>query len=303
MSVNMKVNFLGKELINPIVAASGTFGFAKEFFDLIDVSKLGAVSLKALTLNETIGNPPPRIVEVRSGIINSVGLQNPGVDAFLKEIQPTLKDVGTGLIANISGFSKEEYIAVTDKLNDSIVDYFELNISCPNVSHGGAFFGRDATGVFDITSEIKKVAKKPLIVKLMPVLPSVTDIAKAAEDAGADAISLINTLPAMAINPHTFRPVLGNVTGGMSGPAVKPVALKMVYECSKAVNIPILGGGGVMCGTDAVEFMLAGATLVSVGTANVADPCSIINIIDELEEFANDKGISNIAELTGALIV
>lgn len=303
MSVDMSVEFLGCTFSNPIVAASGTFGFAKEYADYFDLSLIGGVSLKALTYNETIGNPPPRIAEVNSGIINSVGLQNPGVKAFLKDIWPNISKIKTVKIANISGFSKEDYLNVIEELNNCDIDLYELNISCPNVAHGGAFFGRDEKKAYEIVSAAKKKAAKPLIVKLMPILPSLDAVAIAAEEAGADALSLINTLPAMAIDAKSKRPVLGNVTGGLSGPAIKPVALKLVYEVSKCVKIPIIGGGGVFSGEDAAEFMLAGASLVSAGTATLADPYAVLRIVDELRKYALSQGVKQIKELTNALIV
>ena len=303
MNVDMSVKFLGCIFSNPIVAASGTFGFAKEYMDYFDISLLGGISLKALTYAETHGNPPPRIAETKSGIINSVGLQNPGVAAFIRDIWPTIAKIKTVKIANISGFCEEEYLKVIDELNSCPIDLYELNISCPNVAHGGSFFGRDEKKTYEIVSAAKKRAKKPLIVKLMPILPSLSAVAIAAQEAGADALSLINTLPAMAIDAKTRKPVLGNITGGLSGSAVKPIALKLVYEVSKCVKIPVIGGGGVSCGEDAAEFMLAGATLVSVGTATLADPYAILKIVDELKKYADDQGISQISELTNALIV
>ena len=303
MSVKLSVELFGLCFKNPIIAASGTFGFAKEFFPWMDVGKLGGVSLKALTYEETIGNPPPRIVETASGILNSVGLQNPGVKAFKQEIWPKIKDTDTVLIANISGFSKEEYLKVIQELNEIDLDAYELNISCPNVHHGGAFFGRDAKMAYDIVKAAKEAAQKPLIVKLMPLLPSVADIAQAVQDGGADAVSLINTLPAMAIDAKRRRPILGNITGGLSGPAVKPVALKLVYETAKQLKIPVIGGGGVMTGEDAAEFLLAGASLVSVGTASVADPLACERIVNQLEVFAAEQGIQDICELIKGLEV
>lgn len=300
---DMRVTLCGIELKNPVIAASGTFAFAEQHSWFIDVEKLGGIALKSLTPEKRIGNPPPRIAETANGIINSVGLQNPGVDSFIDKTLSKVEKLDTVIIANVAGRTIEDYVAVIEKLNDTSLDMYELNISCPNVKLGGAAFGTDVKSAASVVKAAKESSKKPLIVKLTPSAGDVVSIAKAAQDAGADAVSLINTLPAMAVNPKTRRPILGNVTGGLSGPCIKPVALKMVYDVSKAVDIPVVGMGGIMTGEDAAEFMLCGATAVMTGTANIADPEASIRIFDELETYAKTYGIDKISELTGTLEV
>ncbi len=303
MSVNMSVNICGVTLKNPVIAASGTFAFGKEFENYYDPSLLGGIALKALTAKERLGNPPPRIAETPSGMLNSVGLQNPGVAAFKKDILPGLAAYDTVKIANIAGMCEQDYIEVIGALNDCAVDLYELNISCPNVKQGGVHYGVDEKAAFAITKTAKKAAKKPLIVKLTPNVTSIAAIAKAAAEAGADALSLINTVTGMAIDAKTRTPVLANITGGLSGPAVKPIALRMVYEVYNAVKIPIIGMGGIMAGVDAAEFLVAGATAVMVGTASIVDPHACVRIIGELGSFAQGEGIGHIGELTGSLKV
>ena len=300
---DLSVSLCGVKLKNPVIAASGTFAFAEQHSWFIDVEQLGGIALKSLTPEKRIGNPPPRIAETASGIINSVGLQNPGVEEFLAKTLRKVEDLNTVIIANVAGRTVEDYVTVIEKLNGTKLDMYELNISCPNVKQGGASFGTDAKSAAGVVRAAKATAKKPLIVKLTPAAGDVVSIAKASEDAGADAISLINTLPAMAVNAKTRRPILGNVTGGLSGPCIKPVALKMVYDVSKAVGIPVIGMGGIMTGQDAVEFMLCGASAVMTGTANIADPEASIRIIAELKEYAEENGIDNISALSGALEV
>lgn len=299
--IDMSVTLCGIELKNPVIAASGTFAFAEQHSWFIDVSKLGGIALKSLTPEKRIGNKPPRIAETAYGIVNSVGLQNPGVDDFLSKTLKKVEELDTVIIANVAGRTIDDYIEVIEKLNDTKLDMYELNISCPNVKLGGASFGTDTKSASKVVSEAKKYSKKPLMVKLTPAAGDVVSIAKAVEDAGADAVSLINTLPAMAVDAKRRRPILGNVTGGLSGPCIKPVALKMVYDVSKVVEIPVVGMGGIMSGVDAAEFMLCGATTVMTGTANIADPEASIRIIDELEEYAVNNRFEKISDVTGAL--
>ncbi len=303
MTVDMSVELCGKKLKNPVIAASGTFAFGRQHSWFIDVGKLGGIALKSLTPEKRIGNKPPRIAETLSGIVNSVGLQNPGVDAFLEKYMKYVETLDTAVIANVAGRSIEDYVYVIERLNDKRIDFFELNISCPNVSMGGASIGTDEAMTRECVKKAKTASRKPVIVKLTAAAGNVARIAIAAEDAGADAISLINSLPAMAVDAKTKRPVLGNVTGGLTGPCIKPVALKMVYDVSRVAGIPIVGIGGIMTGEDAAEFMLCGATAVMTGTANLLDPEASVRIIDELEAYAESIKINKISALTGALEV
>lgn len=303
MAVNMQIDFLGKRLKNPVIAASGTFAFGTQHGWFIDVSRLGGIALKSLTREKRIGNVPPRIAETPSGIVNSVGLQNPGVDAFLERELKKAERLGTALFANVAGSRVEDYVYVIERLNDTPIDFYELNISCPNVKEGGVSFGTNPKLAADCVSAAKAAAKKPLIVKLTPAAGDMVGIAKTVEDAGADAVSLINTLPAMAVDVRTKRPILGNVTGGLSGPCIRPVALKMVYDVSRAVNVPVIGMGGIMTGEDAAAFMLCGASCVMTGTANLTDPAASIRIIDELASYAESMNITDISALTSALEV
>ena len=303
MAVDMFVDLCGVKLKNPVIAASGTFSFGADHAQFFDISTLGAISLKSLTPEKRIGNVPPRIAETASGIINSVGLQNPGIDTFLKNDLERVEKLDTVIIANIAGRCTEDYVHVAEKLNDTHIDLFEINISCPNVKAGGASIGTDECLAAECVSAVKAVAKKPIIVKLTPAAGDVVRIAKAVQDAGADAVSLINTLPAMAVDARRMRPILGNVTGGLSGPCIKPVALKMVYDVSRAVDIPVIGMGGIMTGEDAAEFMLCGASAIMTGTANLIDPEASLRILHELIEYAEAMGIKEISALTGALEV
>ncbi len=300
--MNMKVNLCGVELENPIIAASGTFGFGHEYAELYDLSEIGAISVKGLTKAPRAGNPPPRITETYGGILNSVGLQNPGVVAFIKEEIPFLRQYRCKIIANMAGSTFEDYCEMAEKLSDADVDMLEMNISCPNVKAGGAAFGTNPKTVLEITSTVRKYAKKPLIVKLSPNVSDITETAKAAEAGGADALSLINTLTGMAIDIKTRRPILANVVGGMSGPCVKPVAVRMVYQVHQAVKLPLIGMGGITTGDDAVEFMLAGSTAVSVGTANFTDPYACIKIRDGIGDYMKTYGISDVNDLTGKVV-
>ncbi len=300
--VDMKVNIAGVEFKNPVITASGTFGFGKEFSQYIDISKLGGITLKGLTLAPREGNKPPRIAETPAGILNSVGLQNPGIEDFLKDELPAIKNLDTVLIANISGNTIEDYCSIAEKLSDSDIDMIEMNISCPNVKSGGIVFGTQPETVNKITGEVKKHCKKPLIVKLSPNVTDITEIARAAEAGGADALSLINTILGMKIDIHTKRPVLANNVGGLSGPAVKPVAVRMVWQVANAVKVPLIGMGGIMTGEDAVEFMLAGATAVAVGTGMFKDPEMSVKVVNGIEKYLKDKGINDVKELIGAVI-
>lgn len=301
--MNMKTTIAGVEFKNPIISASGTFGFGREYNEFYDVGKLGGISSKGLTLLPRQGNPPVRIAETPSGMLNSVGLQNPGVEYFIQNELPFMKSLGTVVIANAAGATEEDYVRITEVLSESDVDMIELNISCPNVKKGGMAFGVDPDGVSHIVKAVRKVCKKPLIVKLTPNVSDITKNALAAENAGADAISLINTITAMAVDFKTRKPVLKVVTGGLSGPAVKPIALRMVYECHKAVKIPIIGMGGIMTGTDAGEFMLCGASAVQVGTANIFDPYAALTVVNELTSLCESDKINNVQSLIGGLSV
>lgn len=301
--IDMSVSVCGVRFKNPIIAASGTYGFGTEYEPLYPLSVLGGVSLKGMTLLPREGNDGIRIAETPMGMLNCVGLQNPGVEYFIEHYLPLIKDSDCVLIANIAGNTIQEYCAMADRLAETAVDMLEMNISCPNVKKGGVQFGTRPELVKEITAEVKKHARQPLIVKLSPNVTDIKETALAAQEGGADCISLINTITGMSINAKTRRPLLGNIVGGLSGPCVKPVALRMVYECSKTVQIPIIGMGGITSGEDAAEFMLAGASAVMVGTANIADPLACPRIIKELENFGEQNGLKKISELTGGLIV
>ncbi len=300
--MNMKVNIAGVELSNPIITASGTFGFGREYGELYSLNELGAICVKGLTLAPRAGNPPPRITETYGGILNSVGLQNPGVDAFIEYEVPELKKYTCKIIANMAGNTIEEYCQMAEKLSDSGVDMLEMNISCPNVKAGGVAFGTNAETVHTITQEVKKYAKIPLIVKLSPNVTDITEMARAAEAGGADALSLINTLLGMAIDIKTKRPILANVTGGLSGPAVKPVAVRMIYQVSECTKLPIIGMGGITTGEDAVEFMLAGSNAVAVGTANFMNPYACVDIKKGIADYMEQYNINDVNELVGKVI-
>ena len=300
-SVNLAVNLGGLTMKNPVTTASGTFAAGMEYSDFVDVSALGAVTTKGVSLNGWEGNASPRIAEVPSGMLNSIGLQNPGVAHLKSEELPWLREQGATTIVNVSGHSFDEYVQVIEALEDAPVDAYEVNISCPNVDAGGMTLGTHVPSVEKVVSLCRKATSRPLIVKLTPNVTDITEIARAAEASGADAISLINTLLGMAIDVKRRRPVLARVVGGFSGPAVKPVALRMVWQCSKAVSVPILGMGGVTTGTDAVEFMLAGATAVAVGTANFMNPQSTVDVIDGIIDYCEEQGVNDVNDLIGAL--
>lgn len=300
-SVNLAVNLGGLTMKNPVTTASGTFAAGMEYSDFVDVSALGAVTTKGVSLNGWEGNASPRIAEVPSGMLNSIGLQNPGVAHLKSEELPWLREQGATTIVNVSGHSFDEYVQVIEALEDAPVDAYEVNISCPNVDAGGMTLGTHVPSVEKVVSLCREATSRPLIVKLTPNVTDITEIARAAEASGADAISLINTLLGMAIDAKRRRPVLARVVGGFSGPAVKPVALRMVWQCSKAVSVPILGMGGVTTGTDAVEFMLAGATAVAVGTANFMNPQATVDVIDGIIDYCEEQGVNDVNDLIGAL--
>lgn len=303
MDLDMSLEICGIKLKNPVIAASGTFGFGREHAEYIDLNKLGGISVKGLTLKPRQGNRPPRVAETPAGMLNSVGLQNPGVHYFIENELPFLRQYTAAVIANIAGNTIEDYCEMAEILSDADIDAIELNVSCPNVKEGCIAFGSTPDGIAEITGQVRKYAKKPLIVKLTPNVTSIADTASAAEAAGADAVSLINTLLGMAIDVDTMRPVLANNTGGLSGPAVKPVAVRMVYEVSQAVKIPVIGMGGISCGEDAIEFMLAGADAVMVGTAGMIYPDACIKVIDGIEQYISKKGFSRAADITGRLVL
>ncbi|MBQ7113902.1 MAG: dihydroorotate dehydrogenase [Clostridia bacterium] len=294
--VDLSVNFAGLSLKNPVMTASGTFS-AKASGEYYDISRLGAVITKGVAAEPWMGNPTPRIAETYGGMLNAVGLQNPGAKAYIEEELPFLAKYDVPVIANLAGHSVEEYCAVTELLNETDVKMFELNISCPNVKEGGIGFGTDPRMAAAVTEAVKKVAKKPLMVKLTPNVTDITAIARAVEDAGADAVSLINTLLGMRIDLRTKKPLLANGTGGFSGPAVKPVAIRMVYQVRRAVKVPILGLGGIMTGEDAAEFLMAGADAVAVGTAALVNPTAPVDVVEGLRAFMEQNGYENIAAL------
>ena len=300
--VDLKINIHNLILKNPVTTASGTFGFGEEMTDFVDLNKLGGVFVKGLTLKNREGNAYPRMAETASGMLNAVGLQNKGVDYFIHHIYPNIKDFDTHIIANVNGSTIEEYVEVTEKLNElDRVSAIELNISCPNVKQGGMLFGTSCPSAIAVTEAVRKAYDKTLIVKLSPNVTDIAEMARAVEGAGADALSLINTLVGMAINAETRRPVLSTITGGLSGPAIKPVALRMVWQVYHAVKIPIFGIGGIMNATDAIEFFLAGASAIQVGTANFIDPMSTEKIIIGIEQYLDANGLNSVSELIGSL--
>ena len=297
--MNTKVNFAGIEMKNPVTVASGTFGYGREYAEFFDLGKLGAVITKGTSLKPKSGNKPSRVCETASGMLNSIGLQNPGVEYFANNDLPFLRKFDTKIIVNACGSSIDEYVELCKILNSSDIDGVELNLSCPNVKEGCMAFGNTYEGVKKVTSEVRKVLDKPLIVKLTPNVTDIAGIAKGVEDGGADAVSLINTLLAMKIDIYKRKPVLANNTGGLSGPAIKPVAVRMVYQVAQAVKIPIMGLGGIMTGEDAIEFMLAGATTVSIGAGNFVDPYTSIKTIKGIEEYMKKCNIEDINDIIG----
>lgn len=301
--MNMKTTFCGVDFKNPIVTASGTFGFGDEYNEYASLNEYGGIGSKGITRQPREGNKPPRIAETPSGILNSVGLQNPGVEVFSEEIMPKLAKYDTNVIVNMSGNTVEEYCEMAEIISKTDAAMIEMNISCPNVKHGGLAFGTDPKTVYELTKEVKAVSKKPLVVKLSPNVTSITDIAEAAQKGGADALSLINTLLGMRIDINTKRPVLANNMGGLSGPAVKPVAVRMVYQVHNAVDIPIIGMGGVMSGDDVIEFMLAGASLVALGTGMFIKPDLIVKVKRDIEAYCDKFGIEKLSDIVGTVCI
>ena len=299
--MNTKVNIAGVELKNPVMTASGTFGSGAEYSEFIDLSRLGAVVTKGVADHPWPGNPTPRVAEVYGGMLNAIGLQNPGIDVFKKRDIPFLKNFDTKIMVNVCGHSTEEYVNVVRALAEEPVDLLEINISCPNVKEGGIAFGTDPKAVEAITREVKKYAAQPVIMKLSPNVTSITDMAMAAEAGGADGVSLINTITGMKIDVERQTFVLANKTGGMSGPAVHPVAVRMVYQVANAIKLPIIGMGGITCAEDALEFILAGATAVSVGTANFVNPYTTIEVAEGIEDYMRRHNVEDINELIGAV--
>ena len=297
--MNTKINFAGIEMKNPVTVASGTFGYGREFSNFFDLSKLGGIITKGTSLKPKSGNKPPRVCETASGMLNSIGLQNPGVEYFAENDLPFLKQYDTAIIVNACGSTIDEYVELCKILNTLDIDGVELNLSCPNVKKGCMAFGNTYDGVKDVTSQVRKVLDKPLIVKLTPNVTNIAEIAKAVEDAGADGVSLINTLLGMKIDINKRKPVLANNTGGLSGPAIKPVAVRMVYQVAQAVKIPILGMGGIVNGEDAIEFMLAGASAISIGAGNFISPTTSIDTIKQIEEYMKKNNIEDINEIVG----
>jgi dihydroorotate dehydrogenase (NAD+) catalytic subunit len=302
---DLRVSFAGVDLKNPILAASGTFGYGVEFEDVVHLDKLGGFVVKGLSREPMIGNPPPRLWETAAGMLNAIGLQNIGAAAFLEEKLPKLRQMkNIVVLANIFGYTREDYERTIEILNDGEgIAAYELNVSCPNTSEGGLQFGCDPRSLDEVVTTAKRVSRRPLIVKLSPNVTSIAQMAHIAQEAGADAISLINTFVAMAIDADTRKPRIANVTAGLSGPAIKPIALRMVYDAAHAVNIPVIGMGGISTAADVVEFMLAGATAVQIGTASYWDPCATEKIVDELQRWCEERSVTRLSELVGGMIL
>ena len=297
--INMTTDIAGVKLKNPVMVASGTFGSGMEYSEFVDLSKLGAVVTKGVASVPWEGNKTPRVTEVYGGMLNAIGLQNPGIDTFIKRDIPFLKNYDTKIVVNVCGKTTKDYIDVVERLSDEAVDLLEINISCPNVKEGGIAFGQNAKAVYDITKEIKRYAKQPIIMKLSPNVTDITEMAMAAQDGGADALSLINTITGMKIDINKRCFSLANKTGGMSGPAIKPIAVRMVWQVAQAVNIPIIGMGGISCSDDAIEFLLAGASAVSVGTANFINPHITMEIIAGIEKYLYDNSFTDVKDIIG----
>jgi dihydroorotate dehydrogenase (NAD+) catalytic subunit len=304
-ALDLSVTFAGIEIKNPIIAASGTFGYGVEFEDVVHLDRLGGFVVKGLSREPMIGNPPPRLWETAAGMLNAIGLQNIGAPAFLEEKLPKLRQIKNVVVfANVFGYTREDYERTIEILNDGEgIAAYELNVSCPNTAHGGLQFGSDPRSLDEVVTTAKRAARRPLIVKLSPNVTSIAQMAHIAQEAGADAISLINTFVAMAIDPETRKPRIANVTAGLSGPAIKPIALRMVYDAAHAVNIPVIGMGGISTAADVAEFMLAGATAVQIGTASYWDPCATEKIVDELKRWCEDHTVTRLADLTGGMIL
>jgi len=298
---NTKIEIAGVEFKNPVVTASGTFGSGMEYSEFVDLNSLGGIVTKGVANVPWPGNPTPRVAEVYGGMLNAIGLQNPGIDVFIERDLDFLKDYDTNVIVNVCGKSISDYLEVVERLNETNIDMMEINISCPNVKEGAIAFGQKAESVFDITKKIKDISKKPIIMKLSPNVTDITEMARAAEEGGADAISLINTLTGMKIDINRRKFVLANKTGGMSGPAIKPIAVRMVYQCSKAVKIPIIGMGGIANAEDAIEFMMAGAKAVAVGAMNFVNPYLTQEIVDGIEAYLIKNKIEDIHEIIGCV--
>jgi dihydroorotate dehydrogenase (NAD+) catalytic subunit len=299
-SPDLSIDFAGIKLKNPVLTASGTFGYGEEFAEFVDLNKLGGVIVKGISLKPIKGNPPPRIWETPSGMLNAIGLENPGVEVFLNEKMPYLRKYDTAVIVNMFGYSIEEYVGVAERLDGVTgISGIEVNISCPNVKAGGMAFGTDLRATFELLSAVRKATRLPLIAKLSPNVTEVTAFAKAAADAGCDGLSLINTLLGMAIDVRCRRPRLANCTGGLSGPAIRPVAVRMVWQVARSVSLPIIGMGGIVTGEDAVEFMLAGASAVAVGTANFINPRATLDVLDGIESFMREQKIGSLREVIG----
>lgn len=299
--MNTSVTIAGVTFKNPVMTASGTFGSGMEYGEFVDLNRLGAVVTKGVANVPWPGNPTPRVTEVYGGMLNAIGLQNPGIDVFMERDLPFLEQFDTGIIVNVCGKSIEDYLEVVEKLNESTADMLEINVSCPNVKEGAIAFGQKADCLYEITDRIKKISQKPIIMKLSPNVTDITEMAKAAEAAGADAISLINTITGMKIDIHKRTFALANKTGGMSGPAIRPVAVRMVYQAAHAVKIPVIGMGGIATAEDAIEFLLAGASAVAVGAANFVNPYATVEIVEGIEQYMQQYHIEDIKELIGAV--
>ena len=299
--MNLSVDIAGVTMKNPVTTGSGTFGSGEEFSEFVDLSKLGAVTTKGVANVPWPGNPTPRVAEVYGGMLNAIGLQNPGIDVFVERDVPYLKKAGATIIVNVCGKSEKDYVEVVERLSDEPVDLLEINVSCPNVKEGGIAFGQDPKALYEITKAVKAKAKQPIMMKLSPNVTDITEMAKAAVDAGSDALSLINTLTGMKIDIERRDFVLANKTGGMSGPAIKPVAVRMVYQVANAVDVPIIGMGGIATAEDALEFIMAGATAVSVGTANFINPATTLEVVDGIKAYMERHQINDINELIGCV--
>lgn len=301
---NLNINIGKLQLKNPVMTASGTFGYGTEYSDFMDISRIGGIFVKGTTIRERQGNPYPRMAETPSGMLNAVGLQNKGVDYFIEHIYPTIKDIDTNIIVNVSGSTIEDYVETAEKLNYLIkIPAIELNISCPNVKEGGMAFGTSCLSAAQVVREVRRAYKNELIVKLSPNVTDISEIALAVEAEGADSVSLINTLLGMAIDAEKRKPILSTITGGLSGPAVKPIALRMVWQVAKAVKIPVIGLGGIMNAADAIEFMLAGASAIQIGTANFIDPTVSVKVVDGINDYLDRNGFQSVTDIIGALEV